>query len=322
MHDSQDGQAVSPDGQGNVMLLVRESPSDVCLLCHADSLGAVLGSDPLNPPPQKGGGNFVYLLEDNLNDGSDGAANPIFGDAAGHNLVAPGHFLAADSTHALAPGGTFPSSQLGCTSCHDPHGSDSFRMLYGVGSVMDGVAIFTRPAPEAEGISLVVGAESPTNHTACKRGLSEWCGNCHGDYHVTGGSDFGHPGDRILGAGISDRYNLYNGDDDPFGGAVGTAYLAEVPFEDLTSSISLSSGPSAGSSIMCLSCHRAHASSAPASGRWDFNVALLRDDGVVSGSYRIPDPYNSPNQGPLCSKCHDGGAGGRSLKRSGAGVGF
>ena len=60
--------------------------------------------------------------------------------------------------------------------------------------------------------------------------------------------------------------------------------------------------------VMCLSCHRAHASSAPHAGRWDFNVALLSEDGAVSQSYAIPDPYGGPNQGTLCSKCHEGGA--------------
>ena len=39
--------------------------------------------------------------------------NPIPGDAAGHNLVAPGHGLAADATLTSAPGGTFPASRHG-----------------------------------------------------------------------------------------------------------------------------------------------------------------------------------------------------------------
>ena len=56
---------------------------------------------------------------------------------------------------------------------------------------------------------------------------------------------------------------------------------------------------------MCLSCHRAHATSSPAAGRWDFKVALLADDGRASGSYPIPNPYGGAAQGPLCSKCHE-----------------
>jgi hypothetical protein len=59
--------------------------------------------------------------------------------------------------------------------------------------------------------------------------------------------------------------------------------------------------------VMCLSCHRAHATSAPGAGRWDFNVSLLAEDGVESGSYPIPDPYMSASQGTLCTKCHEGG---------------
>ena len=35
----------------------------------------------------------------------------------------------------------------------------------------------------------------------------------------------------------------------------------------------------------------------------DLTVELLDDDGVVSGSHRIPNPYG-PAQGPLCAKCH------------------
>jgi hypothetical protein len=125
-------------------------------------------------------------------------------------------------------------------------------------------------------------------------------------YHAGGESLFEHPSDEALGPGIANRYNCYNGDDDKDGGSVATAYLAAVPFEDtsLPSTPSSTTGASSTSRVMCLTCHRAHASSAPAAGRWDFNVSLLADDGVASGSYLIPDPYDSPDQGTLCSKCH------------------
>jgi hypothetical protein len=56
---------------------------------------------------------------------------------------------------------------------------------------------------------------------------------------------------------------------------------------------------------MCLTCHRAHASSAADAGRWDFQVTLLHEDGAESGSYQIPDPYASTNQRSLCNKCHN-----------------
>ena len=308
-HIIHDG-TVLPAGPGaDGSLLIAESPSDVCLTCHAEGPGAVLGLDPLLPPPERGAGNFVFLWEDNINDAAAGVANPIPGDAAGHSIVAPGRGLAADGRNPTAPGGVFPSDRLGCTSCHDPHGNANFRMLYGAGPVQAGLVTFIRPAPTARGIDLAA-AESNANHTAYQSGMSDWCGNCHGRYHDGAGTGFEHPSGESLGTGISNRYNRYDGDDDPTGGTWATAYLAAVPFEDAGAATDSSAGSSTASRVICLTCHRAHASSAPHAGRWDFNVSLLREDGVVSGSWPIPDPYSSPNQGALCSKCHSGQPGG------------
>ncbi len=304
MHNSQDGLLVDPDSpNGNAWLLVDASPSDVCLSCHSH-LDQTLGIDPLAPPPLKGAGNFVFLMEDNLNDGHGGAANPIPGDAAGHNLHAPGHGLAADGTLSSAPGGTFPSSVMGCTSCHDPHGSNDFRFLYGSGrQIQGGVAYFTEPAPIAEGLSLFFGSESQSAHTAYRGGMSAWCGNCHGDFH-RGNAHLLHPANRALGGRVATTYNLYNGTSDQTGAIAATAYLAEVPFEDPANTVSSTAGPSPSSRISCITCHRAHATSAPDAGRWDFNVSLLHEDGAEPGSYAIPDPYGDVNQRSLCNKCH------------------
>lgn len=300
-HD--DGRLVGPSADKG--LLIAESATDVCLVCHGRRSGQVLGTDALVPPPETGPGNFIFLTEDNLNDASGGALAPIPGDAAGHNVVGPGHGLRADSRHAVAPGGTFPSSRLGCTSCHDPHGNGNFRMLHGVGPVAGGVATFVRPAPDAEGPAVGTGPEGSRRHSAYRSGVSDWCGNCHGPYHQAGsGSAFKHPVDQALGPDVVRRYNEYQGDAHPTAGVESQAYLVAVPFEDRASTTSSTSGPGPSSRIMCLSCHRAHATSSPAAGRWDFKVARLADDGRASGSYPIPNPYGSANQGPLCSKCH------------------
>lgn len=290
-------------------LLNAESPSDVCLSCHASSQGSVLGVNTLSPPPQLGAGNFVFLLEDELNDTPGGLGTPIPGDAAGHNIVAPGHAMSADSRYPQAPGGGFPSGQLSCTSCHDPHGTASFRLLYGAGPVQGGRANFAFGAPDAIGVGLRSGAESGSHHTAYRRGMSDWCANCHGRYHEQGISAFQHEGNRALSNSYAQRYNEYNGDADPLGGIETLAYLPDVPFEDASVTTSSTAGPGPASRVMCLSCHRAHASSSPAAGRWDFKVALLEDDGKESGSYPIPNPYLDLTQGPLCAKCHPGPVG-------------
>jgi hypothetical protein len=306
MHNSQDGVFIDPDNpNGNAWLLTKATPSDVCLECHATRLGAVFGNDPLAPPPERGGGNFVFLLEDNINDGHGGGADPILGHAAGHSIISASQGVDQDPVLSTSPGGTFPSSQLACSSCHDPHGTDSFRLLYGAGRIIQGgVSVFLNDAPVAEGLTIFGAPESSANHTAYQDGMSAWCGNCHGDFHDEAGGRLIHPSGSSLGGTIATAYNLYNGSDDLQGGAQPTAYLAEVPFEDASAATNSTAGPTAGSRVMCLTCHRAHATSAPDAGRWDFSVTFLHEDGAESGSYPMPDPYASLNQRSLCNKCH------------------
>jgi hypothetical protein len=304
MHNSENGQLVDPDSpDGNPWLLIDATPSDVCLSCHSTGSRGVFAADPLAPSAQKGAGNFVFLLEDNLNDGHGGATSPISGDAAGHNINAPSKGVGPDGTLSAAPGGDFPSEALGCSSCHDPHGNTNFRLLYGVGPIQDGLHTFTNPAPDAEGIALRTQTETNSTHTAYKSGMSAWCGNCHGDFHANN-TKLIHPSGTVLGGTVATNYDLYNGTVDQTGGSHASAYLAAVPFEDAANTITSTAGPTASSKVMCLSCHRPHASSAINAGRWDFDVTLLAEDGLESGSYAIPNPYGNANQRSLCNKCH------------------
>lgn len=306
-HTSEDGMPLPTPVTGE--LLRGATPSEICLTCHADNQGRVMGGSPQSPPPEMGAGNFVFLLEDNLNDGPDGLVNPISGDAAGHNLVAPSYGLVSDSRHTVAPGGGYPADRLGCTSCHDPHGGGKYRLLYDVGTTEGGRFNFIYPPPTAVGIDLDGPAESPGNHNAYQGGMSAWCGNCHGPrYHDTHPTArfTGHPDRQPLPGPVRTRYGLYDGDSNPLGGTPALAYLPQVPYETLSMTTTTTSGPSGGARLMCLTCHRAHASSAPAAGRWDFNVSVLSEDGLVSGSYPIPDPYQDLAQGQLCHKCHEG----------------
>lgn len=315
MHNSQGGLSMASTGtpgQGvNPYLLMESTASDTCLQCHAGDGGGyhVFATDPLVPTDERGAGDFVFLTEDNVNDGHAGADHPILGESAGHSIVAPAFGLAVDSVLSTAPGGTFQSQNLGCASCHDPHGTEAFRLLYG-----NDRAGFNAPAPQAEGLRLFGGGnEANDNHTAYMSGMSAWCGNCHGDFHNNAAA-FIHPSGVPLGE-VAAAYNAYNGTTDcvnnpggtggaPCGtGSQETAYLAAVPFEDPSATTGSTEGPSASSRVICLTCHRAHATSAPDAGRWDFSVTLLDEDGLESGSYVIPNPYDA-NQRSLCNKCH------------------
>jgi hypothetical protein len=311
MHNSQNGVPVDTGHvNGNAYLLIKATASDVCLSCHGSSRGAVFGTDPLNPPKNLGGGNFVFLLEDNLWDGRAGTT--IGGSAAGHNLNAPSRGVGPDGTLLTGPGGTYPSSAMGCSSCHDPHGNTSFRLLYGVGHVEAGNATFTNAAPVAVGLGLSdATGETNSNHTAYQSGMSAWCSNCHGNYHQEAGGRLEHPSGQSLGGEVAGIYGRYNGTAHYNSGNPATSYLAAVPFEDAGMTTTSTAGPSASSQISCISCHRAHASSGPDAGRWDFNVTWLSDDGVTSGSYPLANPYGPDVhvQRSLCNKCHAKDAG-------------
>ena len=298
------------NGTGNPYLLTESTPTDTCIACHGTRLGNSFDTDPLAPGNQYGGGNFVFLLEDNINDGHAGASNPILGHAAGHSVISDDRGTAVDPVNATAPGGTYPASNMHCSSCHDPHGkTGSFRLLYGTWNGLDaGDPNFWSgvDAPDADGISFFGAGENNGNHTAYRDGYSEWCGACHGDYHNTSyPTVLKHPSGAAIGGDVAFNYNQYNGTGTYTNGP--DMYLAEVPFEDAANTTSYTGLASATSKVMCASCHRAHASSAQYAGRWDFSVTFLVEDGDESGSYEIPNPYAATagaSQRSLCNKCH------------------
>jgi len=318
MHNSQNGVPVDTTHPGgNPGLLIRGNATDVCLSCHAQTATSSSGYkvwslNPLSPMiaggAGHGAGDFVFLQEDNINDGSSGATSPIPGYKSGHTIVAPSKGVVADPTLTVGPGGNYPSSALGCISCHDPHGGVQFRMLNGVGPTEGQYPYtFQHPAPEADGINLSSTAgESNSNHTAYKSGMSEWCANCHGAYHAYTGSAYIHPSGIPMGGEEAEHYQYYNGTTQYATGDPTLSYVAAVPFEDADMTISSTAGPDPASKVICMSCHRAHATSAPDAGRWDFNVQFLALDGVVSGSLAIPNPWpaSGAEQRSACNKCH------------------
>jgi cytochrome c551/c552 len=117
---------------GGSFLLVGTDPSSTCLSCHqhAGDTGPSsyhiataetdmpVGVAPLQRTP---GGDFGWLKK-SYTMTIRGTTSTEPGDHHGHNVVATDAAFVADAANAAAPGGTFVSTQLGCTSCHDPHG--------------------------------------------------------------------------------------------------------------------------------------------------------------------------------------------------------
>ena len=115
---------------GGSFLLVGTDQSSTCLSCHAHADTAPssyhvmtypvpgAGSAPVERTP---GGDFGWL-EKTYNFTVRGTATTEWGETHGHNVVAVDFGMVADDQWTVSPGGSFPTSQLACTSCHDPHG--------------------------------------------------------------------------------------------------------------------------------------------------------------------------------------------------------
>jgi hypothetical protein len=170
-------------------------------------------------------------------------------------------------------------------------------------------------------------------------GMSEWCKNCHSEIHSEGYvSGFGgqrHPAasNAYLKPAQFNVYNTYVSSGVYTAGA--TLYTSLVPFEQgstptltalaTAANAGTAQAAGAGSSVMCLSCHRAHASAFDSMVRWDQNATFLtnsgtgftdglnvRPAGVTQAGYydRTVTALGNgstvlgPFQRSLCNKCH------------------
>jgi hypothetical protein len=350
--DLETSEEEKPTETSTKRLIKSSDPSSTCLQCHAseDASNNVLSSDGSIYSP---GGDF-YWLKKAFTWTVDGRFYQSTGDSHGHNIVAMDYGLNADRRLITAPGGTYPAAALSCTSCHDPHASSAgtgvetsptsasqaeepvagtndgnYRLLGGIG--YDG-------GRQAPGVSFNYGApialansldwtETDSNHTAYGSGMSEWCANCHTEFLNDAGAGIRrkHPSgnNAKIPSALANNYNSYIKTGD-LSDSRATAYLALVPFEIGTSNTSLLSpssiaGPdsSGNSNVMCLTCHRAHASAFRGIGRWDFRATFIAnshpkagDGGATSedmkNSYYGRDMTSKfgPFQRQLCNKCH------------------
>jgi hypothetical protein len=177
-------------------------------------------------------------------------------------------------------------------------------------------------------------SESMTDtRVAYGSGMSEWCGNCH----TSGCEGKTHPSGNCANCGIETMANyggyVKSGD---INGRAETSFTSLVAFEEGTNNRSIlaqhaqsngsyTKGAEVGSRVMCLTCHRAHASGWNCMGRWnmdsDFIVYEGRYPGIDNGSpakyaqgrtaaetqkalYDRPITRFAKYQRSLCNKCH------------------
>jgi predicted CXXCH cytochrome family protein len=148
--------------------------------------------------------------------------------------------------------------------------------------------------------------------------MSEWCANCHTNFHSDNTTDFVHDVSVDLN-GLATTYNAYISSDDLTGGVQATAYWGLVPFEDVDVDLGLvdptnyTTGPASNDQVMCVTCHRAHASAFPDIARWDMGETFIIESHPRSGDINaspedIANKYYEytfvTNQRSLCNKCH------------------
>ncbi|MBI5071144.1 MAG: cytochrome C [Deltaproteobacteria bacterium] len=394
MHDSNDG--VSGPGPRGGYLLKASDPSSVCLNCHQaqGDIGPVgyhistaeADMPPGLPPRQMApGGDFGWLKKTfqwTTRPGTPLQTSP--GERHGHSIVALDYGYSSDSRSFTAPGGTYPSANLSCVSCHDPHGkyrrfadgsvgtsgltvlgsgsqasgtdpvagvgaAGVYRMLGGVGyqpRSLSGALAFQNPPPAAVAPNTYNRRETTTQtRVAYGRDMSEWCANCHPRLLVSGVTEqmsgLRHPAGNgaILGATMSRNYASYLRTG-KLTGFASQSYLSLVPFEEghadytrlkahARSDDLYLQGPDDVSTVMCLTCHRAHASGFDGALRFRARGAEFITVGDTVSGARYPDPlaepavaegrtqaetrasyYDrpatvfSPFQRSLCNKCH------------------
>jgi predicted CXXCH cytochrome family protein len=167
--------------------------------------------------------------------------------------------------------------------------------------------------------------------------MSAYCGSCHTDMHSTAGI-LRHPAGSGLTGGTLNNYNLYVKSGD-LGGSSANSYNSLVPFEqglavtpanlatlqsNAVNNDTKLTGPEATGQVMCLSCHRAHATAWPKMTRWNNENEYMIKNGVypgtdstvsdiargrtiaetMAGYYNKPIGQFASFQRVLCNKCH------------------
>jgi hypothetical protein len=218
----------------------------------------------------------------------------------------------------------------------------SYRLLAGKGyqpKSLGGVFAFTADPPAAVAPPLYNRSEaSADTRVAYGSGMSEWCRNCHAGIHGVVGSNLEqHPSgnDDRLSADVITAYSSYVATGN-LNGNFNTAYTSMVPFEmgtkdyDILKRVANStgsdrSGPQSNATVMCLTCHRAHASGWDSIMRWNMKSEFIVYDGFYPGIdnsvpiqyaqgrlsvetqktfYDRPASGYSFYQRGLCNKCH------------------
>lgn len=312
MHNSQGGVAVNAAGAGPQEFLLRNwvGAVSICWGCHAQSPGGSSNIITLGNVPQVihaattdlAAGNFKYIatVDNQGHNVIDYTANPEStlttppGDqnttgvtnlnltcagqygCHGNRAVTTGVGASMKGAHhavdtALKFGAGFTTATQGTAV------GNSYRFLLGVKGAEDTDWQATTAATDHNEYfgATVKGTES-TKIIAGGNTISGLCAECHGYFHgplagditsVTASPWLRHPTDIILPN--SGEYASYTG-------ATAYSFVAPIARQSIANATANASGAvnPGTDTLMCLSCHRAHASANFKLTRWDYKGAL------------------------------------------------
>jgi predicted CXXCH cytochrome family protein len=288
--------------------------------------------------------NYVTDPDNTVAPGGSNFPSPQLACTSCHDMHGKGRWLTTGS-YAKTGEPIYTSGSYGAIPSTVPSNlaTGVYRMLR-AGDTVDG-ATFPATPPVAVAPSTYNRSEFFTQtRVAYSYGMSPFCGTCHPDMHSSAGI-YRHPQDQVMSGTVPGNYNSYV-KSGIMTGSPTTSYLSLVPFEEgLTYSpaniATLKShaqtndsnlnGPGSGTvpattQVMCLSCHRAHATGFAKMMRWNNGSEFIVYNGLYPGTDSTPTvpefargrnstetaaSYYNRNvttfatyQRSLCNKCH------------------
>jgi len=256
-----------------------------------------------------------------------------------HDMHGKGRYTTA-GVYAKTGQAIYTSGSYGAVPTVLSHGSYAtgvYRLLRGGGDTVDGVTFLNNP-PVVVSPSTYNRSEFYTQtRVAYGSSMSVFCGTCHVDMHSTAGI-LRHTQNIAMSSAIAGNYASYVKSGD-MTGTQATSFLSLVPWEEglAYSAANIGTlkghavindtqlgGPTGAAGVMCLSCHRAHASGFPESQKAQIESPFIIQDGIYPGSDNAQSSiarghssqetaaayYNrnvtkfSGYQRSLCNKCH------------------
>jgi len=310
MHNSQGGSSVAKDFDGSSFSLTDTPKGNLliysCLGCHSATDGNtwqdIITKAPIvfntieptyNTVKGLAGGNFYWVKN---------------GDTKGHNILSPDANLSVapgavafttcgtNSCHAnldrvVSGAGSGLDGKQGCEKCHlDPkhHANDHDYMVGGLVTNADqgwyrflsgheaGIGLGAEGYEDGDWQKTVssvdhneyLGYQNPGGYGFLMLGntTTAYCTGCHGIFHTNQGSQspwLRHPSDAILP--VSGEYANYK------------TYDPLVPVARPSLDVPNATVTPGTDMVMCLSCHRAHASPDFKMMRWDYKSSTLSE---------------------------------------------